>query len=157
LAYLCALVGPANAAQQPVQPKEIRQNLFSACFTSETDGWVVGELGRIYHTADGGKTFTRAVTDSRRAFLSVACLPNGTVFIGGQKGLALRSTDHGNSWQPIDTGTKRDLLAVDFANDQVGVAVGDFGTMIRTEDGGQTWSKVSLPTDLKLPEDVAEI
>ena len=37
------------------------------------------------------------------------------------------------------------------------MAVGDFGTMVRTEDGGTTWTKVALPTDIKLPEDVAEV
>ena len=156
VAWWCALAAPAGAAQ-PVPPKEIRQNLFSACFTSDSDGWVVGELGRIYHTTDRGKTFFRAQTDTRRAFLSVACLPDGTVFIVGQKGLALRSRDRGETWQSIDTGTKRDLLSVAFATAQVGVAVGDFGVIIRTEDGGTTWSPVPLPADLKLPEEFTDI
>jgi photosystem II stability/assembly factor-like uncharacterized protein len=69
----------------------------------------------------------------------------------------MRSRDKGQTWEKLDTGVKRDLLSVDFATPQVGVAVGDFGTMVRTEDGGQTWSTVALPTDLVLPEDVAEI
>lgn len=150
-----AVVGPVAAAE--VHPSEIRQNLFSACFTSETDGWVVGELGRIFHTPDGGRTFKRADAGTRAAFLSVACLPDGSIVVTGQKGLAMRSRDRGATWERIDTGTKRDLLSVDFATAQVGVAVGDFGTMIRTEDGGTTWSPVSLPTDFTLPEEAAEI
>ncbi|MGH7788143.1 MAG: WD40/YVTN/BNR-like repeat-containing protein [Candidatus Binatia bacterium] len=149
------MVGPVAAAE--VHPSEIRQNLFSACFTSETDGWVVGELGRIFHTPDGGRTFKRADAGTRAAFLSVACLPDGSIVVTGQKGLAMRSRDRGATWERIDTGTKRDLLSVDFATAQVGVAVGDFGTMIRTEDGGTTWSPVSLPTDFTLPEEAAEI
>ncbi|MGH7291534.1 MAG: WD40/YVTN/BNR-like repeat-containing protein, partial [Myxococcota bacterium] len=121
------------------------------------DGWVVGELGRIFHTPDGGRTFKRADAGTRAAFLSVACLPDGSIVVTGQKGLAMRSRDRGATWERIDTGTKRDLLSVDFATAQVGVAVGDFGTMIRTEDGGTTWSPVSLPTDFTLPEEAAEI
>lgn len=150
-----AVVGPAAAEE--VHRSEIRQNLFSACFSSETDGWVVGELGRIFHTSDGGKTFKRADAGTRAAFLSVACLPDGTIFVAGQKGLAMRSRDQGATWEKIDTGTKRDLLSVDFATAQVGVAVGDFGTMIRSEDGGTTWSAASMPTDFTLPEEAAEI
>lgn len=152
----CALSAPARA-QEVVPRSEIRQNLFSACFTSDQEGWVVGELGRIYHTTDGGKTFSRSDAGTRFAFLSVACLDDGTVIVTGQKGMAMRSRDRGKTWEKLDTGTQRDLLSVDFATPQVGVAVGDFGTMIRTTDGGQTWTKVPLPADLVLPEDIAEI
>lgn len=148
---------PAHAARQPVERNDIRQNLFSTCFASENDGWMVGELGRAFYTTDGGKTFTRSDTGTRAAFLSVACVPDGSVVITGQKGLAIKSTDKGATWQPLQTGTKRELLSVSFATAQVGVAVGDFGTMIRTEDGGTTWSKVPLPSNFALPEDVAEI
>jgi photosystem II stability/assembly factor-like uncharacterized protein len=153
-ALWCALSGlPAAAAER----SEIRQNLFSACFTSDTEGWIVGELGRAYHTTDGGKTFTRSNTGTRKALLAVACLPDGSVVITGQKGLALKSADRGATWQTLDTGVKRELLSVHFATAERGVAVGDFGVMVRTEDGGKTWSKVPLPTDIVLPEDIAEI
>ena len=153
----CALSTPTRAAQQPVPNNEIRQNLFSTCFSSETDGWVVGELGRVFHTSDGGRTFVRSDTGTRSAFLSVACLPDGSVVLTAQKGVAMKSRDQGASWEVLQTGVKRELLSVSFASAEVGVAVGDFGTMIRTEDGGKPWSKVELPADFKLPEDVAEI
>ena len=156
-AVWCALAAPARGEQQTVARSDIRQNLFSACFASDQEGWVVGELGRVFHTTDGGKTFSRSDVGTRAALLGVTCLGDGSVVIVGQKGLALRSSDKGQSWQKLDTGSKRDLLSVDFATPQVGIAVGDFGTMIRTEDGGQTWKKIALPTDLVLPEDVAEI
>jgi photosystem II stability/assembly factor-like uncharacterized protein len=156
-AVWCALLPASAGAEDTVPRSEIRQNLFSACFTSDKDGWVVGELGRIYHTTDGGKTFSRSDAGTRVAFLAVACLTDGTIMISGQKGLMLRSRDQGKSWETVDTGVKRDLLSVHFATPQVGVAVGDFGTMVRTDDGGTTWKKIPLPTDLVLPEDVADI
>lgn len=143
----------ASAAER----SDIRQNLFSACFIGDTEGWVVGELGRAFHTTDGGHTFTRSDTGTRAALLAVACLPDGSVVITGQKGLALKSTDHGATWQTLDTGVTRELLSVSFATPEQGVAVGDFGTLVRTEDGGKTWSKVPLPSDIVLPEDIAEI
>lgn len=152
----CALVAPARG-EDSVAPGEMRQNLFSACFTSDRDGWVVGELGRIYHTTDGGQTFSRSDAGTKAAFLSVACLGDGTIVVTGQKGLAMRSRDKGQSWEKLDVGTKRDLLSVDFATPQVGVAVGDFGTIVRTEDGGHTWTTIALPKDIALPEDVVDI
>lgn len=153
----CALAAPARGEQETVARGDIRQNLFSTCFASEQEGWVVGELGRVYHTTDGGKTFSRSDPGTRTALTGVSCLSDGSVVVVGQKGLALRSTDKGQTWTKLETGSKRDLLSVDFATPQLGVAVGDFGVMIRTEDGGQTWTKIALPTDLVLPEDVAEI
>jgi photosystem II stability/assembly factor-like uncharacterized protein len=155
-AVWCALAVPVRG-EESLPASAIRQNLFSTCVASEKDGWVVGELGRIYHTTDGGKTFSRSDAGTKAAFLSVACLSDGTVVVTGQKGLAMRSRDQGKSWEKVDTGVKRDLLSVDFATPQVGVAVGDYGTMVRTEDGGQTWAKIALPTDIVLPEDVADI
>lgn len=152
----CALIAPA-AAVQPVPRSEIRQNLFSACFSSDKHGWVAGELGRVYHTPDGGKTFLRADTGTRSAFLAVACVPDGSIVITGQKGLAMKSRDQGATWEKLNTGTTRDLLSVDFATADVGFAVGDFGAMIRTEDGGKTWATIPLPANLVLPEDIAEI
>lgn len=159
LASWCALSAlPASAAApEAIKRNEIRQNLFSACYMSEQEGWVVGELGRVFHTTDGGQSFSRSDTGTRAALLSIACLPDGSVVITGQKGLALKSTDKGATWQTLDTGVKRELLSVAFANAQEGVAVGDFGTMIRTGDGGKTWQNIGLPTNFTLPEDVAEI
>lgn len=155
-AVWCALAAPARG-EETVATGDIRQNLFSTCFSSDEDGWVVGELGRIYRTTDGGKTFARVDAGTKAAFLSVACLSDGAIIVTGQKGLAMRSRDKGKTWEQLDTGVKRDLLSVRFASPQVGVAVGDFGTMVRTEDGGQTWTKIPLPSDIALPEDVAEI
>jgi len=154
----CALSAPVFGADAaPVPRSEIRQNLFSACFASDKNAWVVGEWTDLPHTTDGGETFSRSNAGTRVAFLHVACLTDGTVVVIGQKGLAMRSRDQGQTWEKLETGTNRDLLSVDFSTPQVGVAVGDFGTMIRTEDGGQSWTSVPLPADLVLPEDIAEI
>lgn len=157
-AVVCVVSSPAwAAAGERLRPPEIRQNLFSTCFFNEQEGWVVGELGRVLHTTDGGKTFERSDAGTKTAFLSVACLPSGTVVVTGQYGLALRSTDKGASWEKLKTGVDRNLLSVSFANDQLGIAVGDYGSIVRTTDGGNTWTKIALPTDIPLPEDIAEI
>ncbi len=144
-------------AAETLKPAEIRQNLFSTCFVNDREGWVVGELGRVLHTTDGGETFTRSDTGTRLAILSVACVPDGSVVVTGQYGLALRSRDGGATWQKLTTGTERNLLSVAFASAEVGVAVGDYGTIVRTTDGGNTWQKAAMPDPIPLPEDIAEI
>lgn len=153
--WIASSVAPAVAEQ--LTPADIRQNLFSSCFFDDQEGWVVGELGRILHTRDGGRTFRRMAMDTRTAFLSVDCLAGGTVVTTGQHGGMLRSRDQGTTWQKLDTGTDRNLLSVDFADANLGLAVGDYGTIMRTADGGASWTRVPLPESLPLPEDIAEI
>ena len=151
-----SLSAVAKAAEQ-LKPGEVRQNLFSTCFVSDQDFWIVGELGRVFHTKDGGQTFERHDVGTRNAILAVACLPGGSVVVVGQHGLVSRSRDAGATWEKLVSGTDRNLLSVDFVDDSVGIAVGDFGTILRTQDGGTSWAAVELPTTLPLPEDIAEI
>lgn len=137
-------------------PGDIRQNLFAACFLNEHEGWVVGELGRIFHTTDGGKSFARLATNTKNAFTGVACFPDKSLVVVGPNGVAMRSRDAGKSWTVLPTGTKRNLLSVAFSNPATGIAVGDFGTIVRTEDGGDTWEIVPVPDEIPLPEWIAE-
>ncbi len=156
LAAACSIAAVANAVDT-VSPDAVRQNLFSACLLNENDGWAIGELGRAFHTADGGRTFVKSETNTHRGLLSVACLPDGTVYVVGQAGLAMRSKDRGATWETLKTGAEKNLISVKFPTPDLGIAVGDFGTIIRTEDGGTTWTKIKLPDDVPLPEEAAEV
>ncbi len=147
---------PAHPPSAPLKPGELRQHLFGSCFLNDHEGWVVGELGRVFHTTDGARTFTRLDPGTKSAFTSIACFPNKTLLIVGPDGNAMRSKDGGDNWEKLATGSKRNLLSVTFASPQVGIAVGDAGTILRTEDGGTTWKKIDVPAEIPLPEEVAE-
>lgn len=149
---------PARAITVPAS--DMRQNLFESCFLNEKEGWMVGDLGRIYHTTDGAKTWERrdaAAGEGSLSFVSISCIDAQHLWAAGQKGLIARSNDGGKTWQTQSSGTERHLLDIAFSTPERGIAVGDFGTMLRTEDGGTTWSKIPLPHDTKLPPDVAEV
>ena len=54
------LAGAAVARAEPIELGEIRQNLFAHVLLRPTsEGWMVGELGRIFRTDDGGATWER--------------------------------------------------------------------------------------------------
>lgn len=143
-------------AAAPLRREEIRQNFLASCFLNEHEGWVVGELGRILHTADGARTFERVDAGTKNAFTGIACFPDKTLIVVGPYGSILRSKDGGAKWEKVDSGTASNILNLAFATPQVGVAVGDRGTILRTEDGGATWSTVNVPEEIPLPEEVAE-
>jgi len=152
-----ALVASRVAVAQQITSSQLRQNLFATCFVDANEGWAVGDLNRIFHTLDAGKTWEIQTADSKRQFASVACPTKTDLWVVGQAGEIAHSSDGGKTWKKQESGVTRQLLNISFANTQRGVAVGDFGVLLHTENGGDTWTKVPLPADMKLPEDVAEV
>ncbi len=142
----------ASAAGTPIDLGEVRQNLFAACFPTDREGWMVGELGRIIKTTDGGKTWVRQDAGTKRPFLAMSCLDPKTAWIAGKEGIVYATTDGGDSWKQLETGSQRHVFSIEFPNAQRGHAVGDFGTMVHTEDGGKTWTTMRVPESVALPE-----
>jgi photosystem II stability/assembly factor-like uncharacterized protein len=150
LLSLCVSTAFADDAAIPV--RDIRQNLFDACFISANEGWVVGDLGRVFKTADGGTTWVRQEVAGRDPMLAIACLDTKQAWVSSISGRVYKTTDGGGTWQLQQAPTKRNLFKVAFSTPQRGTAVGDFGTIVHTEDGGTTWKEVALPEDFKLPD-----
>lgn len=147
----------AAATSDTVTAEHLQQNLFSTCFFDEQEGWAVGDLSRIFHTLDGGKTWERQTYGSPRSYVAIACPDKTHLWAAGQVGDIAHSSDGGKTWQSQTSGSKRQLLDIAFVNTHRGLAVGDYGTILRTDDGGTTWTKLPPPTDIKLPPDIAEV
>lgn len=160
LAWAAASLLVAAAAQAGVDQlasADLRQNLFDACIVGDTEAWMVGDLGRLFHTTDGAKSWERRPTPGGLSFVALACPSRTDLWAAGQAGQILHSSDGGATWAEQQSGAKRQLLSIAFATAQRGLAVGDFGTLLRTDDGGATWSTVALPADIVLPPEAAEV
>ena len=149
---LLLLVSVSAGSAQTIAPRDIRQNLFDTCFVSENEGWVVGDLGRVYKTTDGGQGWVRQEPAGRDPMLGVACLDGKQAWLSSIAGRIYKTSDGGSTWQLQQTPAKRNLFKVAFSTPQRGTAVGDFGTIVHTEDGGATWQEIALPEDFKLPD-----
>jgi photosystem II stability/assembly factor-like uncharacterized protein len=153
LAAALALAARAEAAPgTPVDVGEVRQNLFATCFGTDQEGWMVGELGRIFRTTDGGKSWLRQDAGTKRPFLTMSCLDAKTAWIAGKEGVVYATTDGGDTWTLLQTGSNRHLFTMEFVTRERGHAAGDFGTMIHTEDGGKTWTPMRVPETVVLPD-----
>ena len=117
--------------------------LRSVHFVSPQVGWIVGDLGSILHTIDGGQTWLSqtAVGD----FLSL--MLKGVFFLDEKKGWAigwpgvcLATEDGGLTWTQQQTGTFNELYAVYFADENTGWIVGQFGEILHTKNGGKRWN-----------------
>jgi photosystem II stability/assembly factor-like uncharacterized protein len=148
----CALAVSATDATgvEPLRPDQIRQNLFAACLPSDRVGWVVGELGRILRTNDGGRTWMRQDAGVKKPLLAISCVDTKTAWIGGKSGILYRTSNGGRSWEPLDTKTSKHIFDIDFRDPSHGVAVGDWGLLMYTDDGGLGWTRVRLPKDFVL-------
>src|SRR5258705_9160134 len=102
---LCALTltlfaasGSRAAVTDRVTAAVIRQNLFSTCFVNDKEGWAVGDLGRLFHTTDGAKTWERQVLGNNRSFVALACPDGQHLWAVGQAGDIVASSDGGKTW-----------------------------------------------------------
>src|SRR5207249_4593082 len=102
--------GESMAAADPI--------LYDVKFVDATNGWIVGEFGKIMHTADGGETW----------HVQEKTLMEGT-----------------GIFDPIDLPTLYGVSMLDtqrgrsFSDQQNGWMVGGYGLIYRTTDGGKTW------------------
>src|SRR5262245_11687575 len=94
----------------PIDLGDVRQNLFSACFATDREGWRVGELGRIIRTTDGGKTWVRQDAGTKRPFLAMSCLDAKRAWIAGKEGIVYATTDGGDSWTELKTNSQRHIF-----------------------------------------------
>lgn len=156
-ALLVLVLLTSLATAQPIPLREVRQNLFGTCFGSEQSGWMVGELGRIFHTTDGGTTWVRQQAGTKRPFLAVTCVDANTAWIAGKEGIVYGTTDGGTTWTPAVTGSSRHIFALQFATRERGHAAGDFGAMVHTEDGGRSWTAMRVGPEVELPPSAVDI
>lgn len=112
-------------------------------FADAQRGCVVGHLGVILHTEDGGETWTLALDGLKAAALSVEAAQAS----GDAKAQAVARTF-------VDDGPDKPFLDVFFETPGVAFAVGAYGMAFRSDDGGRQWrcwmTQVDNPKGLHL-------
>ena len=135
-------------------------------FADREHGWVYGEMGALFFTGDGGRSWSRQRVPTRHLLLGAAFLDAQTGWLSGGGVTLLKTSDGGATWRagavflpPVVKESPRDvardpagqaesdarpiggrrLNAVWFATPERGWAVGGEGVILATADGGQTW------------------
>ena len=141
------LAATTGVGAQSLRPDQIRQNLFSQCMAPEGVGWVVGELGRIFRTDDGGQTWKRQDAGTKKPLLAASCIDGKTAWVGGKGALLYRTTDGGETWDLLTPNTTKHIFDIAFISRTHGIAVGDWGLLMYTTNGGEKWTLVGMPED----------
>jgi len=122
-------------------------DLFAVSAPTENHVVVAGYWGAIWVSSDGGTSWTRGETNTRRLIYDVSMADEKRGYACGQLGLLLRTDDGGLTWERVPT--LKDDQNVHFfslhtvAPDELWV-VGEWGTRIYSEDGGKTFTEYSL-------------
>lgn len=103
--------------------------------------WLVGARGSVYHSPDGGKSWSPQLSGTKDLLTSVDFINEKQGWISGIYGTILKTEDGGQTWVRQNTGTENHLFQTFFLNEKDGWAVGFMGTIIHTPDGGETWEK----------------
>jgi photosystem II stability/assembly factor-like uncharacterized protein len=124
-----------------VQSQEIYyDDLFSAMFTNEKEGWASGRWGCILHTADGGKTWVRQNTGTDLTLSSVSFVDPKHGWAVGEQGIIIHTKDGGKTWEKQKSPVHFFHMKVHFETPLKGWIASEQTHILYTEDGGKTWS-----------------
>jgi photosystem II stability/assembly factor-like uncharacterized protein len=122
------------------------RTLSGVSFPDPDSGCVVGELGLVAVTGDGGGSWTvlkPPVTEDLRA----VSFGNRNVGVAvGLRGTLLVTYDGGRSWLRKDTGVAESLFAVTMPSPHEAWAVGERGMILHSTDALRTWRAERHPS-----------
>ncbi|MCA9732069.1 hypothetical protein KC799_08060, partial [candidate division KSB1 bacterium] len=134
--------------------EEMPYSLNKMFFISPDTGTVVGELGRILHTIDGGKNWSQTRTGTAFELYSVHFLDSMLGLAVGATGTIFKTVDGGETWIDItpddDLIQGDDLLSVYLLNRENWFIGGSYsalhhsGSLYHSTDMGVTWSKTPI-------------
>ncbi|WP_295719101.1 YCF48-related protein [uncultured Halovibrio sp.] len=107
--------------------------------------WVVGEMGAIFRSDDGGRNWQSLGLDEDIGLNDINAAPDGTLWITAEFGELIHSQDNGQSWQTRTFGSES-LRSVDFTQNGAGVVVGNNGTMLYRAGPDSDWRELDPVT-----------
>lgn len=131
---ICCFVPCTIWAQQ-----KLYDDLFSAAFPNERDGWACGRWGTILHTTDGGKSWIRQKSGTELTLSSIYFVDPQTGWAVGNEGTIIYTRDGGSTWHKQKSPIPFFLMNVFFITPLKGWIVGEQTHILSTEDGGKTW------------------
>ena len=120
--------------------QKIYDDLFSASFPNEKEGWASGRWGCVLHTEDGGKTWVRQNTGTDLTLSSVFFVDPKSGWAAGEEGIIIHTVDGGKTWEKQKSPVPFFHMKVHFESPLKGWIVSEQTHILHTEDGGKTWS-----------------
>lgn len=130
---------------------KIKKSSSSFFFTTDSIGFVVGEVGKIYKTFDGGKNwfpyyesnFDGLIKDIKFLNDSIGFLIQIIETNGGyyQSGYLYKTTNRGKDWD-LKLTTDTWMGGFSFPSENTGYVIG-LGKIYKSTDSGETWDSIA--------------
>ena len=104
---------------------------------------IVGELGTVLRSTDGGETWKALDSGTTKNLMKVYLIDAQNAVAVGADGIIVRTTDGGDHWQTEKSPKLMTLFDVTFTDKNTGWIAGEFSTVLNSTDGGQTWKIVT--------------
>ncbi len=134
---------------------DVPDDLFAVSAVDSSVAMASGYWGSIYRTEDGGQTWVKTDTGTKRLIYSISMADAQNGWAVGQLSLVLHTGDGGKTWQRQSTPKDEQgvhLFAVQAVTATQAVVVGEWGTRLLTEDAGKTWQDNSLTISEEHPQ-----
>jgi photosystem II stability/assembly factor-like uncharacterized protein len=125
--------------------------LLGLWFRNESEGYVVGSFGQLFHTVDGGKHWQSGgsliANPESLHYNVIIAASDGRLLIAGEGGKLYQTRD-GATWDALDTGYQGHLYGcIAIPDTKILVVYGFAGTVFRSSDDGKTWQSVPKVTN----------
>ncbi|EKT4499395.1 hypothetical protein SL054_000868 [Flavobacterium psychrophilum] len=139
--------------QKLVSPALLGQ-FYSNYFIDNQTGWIVGDLGTILKTTNGGTTFTTQTSGTTERLYAVTFADANNGVCVGAKGIIRTTTNGGATWEVKNSGltSSTDLRAVYIYNATTIIVCGSNGVLRRSNDFGLTWGVITTQETVRLQD-----
>lgn len=121
-------------------------NFNDVCYTSISNGYIVGNGGTILKTINGGQNWTTQTSGTSNDLKSVHFVNANDGWACGTNGIVLKTTNAGISWQTVLAQTSATLNAIcTDSSGQFVIIAGSSGTLKRKPSVGSTWLAIGHP------------
>jgi len=124
-------------------PSPSTMSLFQLRLASESEIWVIGLMGTVMRTVNGGEEWIDLDVPVIAIPEDLAIYENH-VWIVGSQGMVIHSEDSGANWELQETGITSRLNSIDFVDSDHGIIAGDEQSIFTTDNGGTTWTQQSI-------------
>lgn len=120
----------------------------SLAFADAQHGLVVGAFGMVFHTDDGGVTWTSwmdRVTNPHGLHIYAAVQQGSQIYLAGEQGFLLRSLDGGHAFSALQPPYEGSYFAAALLPDSTLVIAGLRGNIFFSIDRGESFQSVTSP------------
>lgn len=130
-------------------PYPTSYTLLGVKFVTPDKGWVIGQVGTILYTEDGGDTWELQESGTALRLTNLFFINDKTGWVIGSEGTILYTENAGKKWVSQDSAANNyELHKVFFINSKEGWIIGcdtdkNVSIILHTKDSGKTWKRQS--------------